>query len=129
MFLSGCNSREKKKVQTTQTEVIPVAESAVKAEHKYKFGDQVPNDLVCMVNDAYMGEPQIPIPVDGKTYYGCCDMCVKTLSTEESSRMAIDPFSRNPVDKSRAYIVLQDQQGKVAYFESKENYLAHREKS
>ncbi len=32
-FLSGCNTGEKEKVQTTQTEVNSVAESAVKAEH------------------------------------------------------------------------------------------------
>ena len=73
--------------------------------------------LVCMVNDAYMGKPQIPVPVNGKTYYGCCEMCVDKLNNLESARIAIDPYSGNPVDKSEAYIVLMNPQGAVAYFE------------
>ncbi|WP_339790050.1 hypothetical protein [uncultured Imperialibacter sp.] len=79
-------------------------------------------NLVCMVNDAYMGKPQIPVPVNGKTYYGCCQGCVDKLNNLESTRIAIDPFSGNPVDKSEAYIVLLNQQGVVAYFESESNY-------
>lgn len=62
--------------------------------------------LVCMVNDAYMGKPQIPVPVNGKTYYGCCEMCVDKLNNIESARIAIDPFSGNQVDKSEAFIVV-----------------------
>lgn len=80
--------------------------------------------LVCMVNDAYMGKPQIPVPVNGKTYYGCCEMCVDKLNNIESARIAIDPYSGNPVDKSEAYIVLMNPQGAVAYFESEANYNA-----
>lgn len=80
--------------------------------------------LVCMVNDAYMGKPQIPVPVNGKTYYGCCEMCVDKLNNIESARIAIDPYSGNPVDKSEAYIVLMNPQGAVAYFESEANYSA-----
>ena len=80
--------------------------------------------LVCMVNDAYMGKPQIPVPVNGKTYYGCCEMCVDKLNNLESARIAIDPYSGNPVDKSEAYIVLMNPQGAVAYFESEANYNA-----
>lgn len=80
--------------------------------------------LVCMVNDAYMGKPQIPVPVNGKTYYGCCQGCVDKLNNLESARIAIDPFSGNPVDKSEAYIVLMNPQGAVAYFESEANYNA-----
>lgn len=80
--------------------------------------------LVCMVNDAYMGKPQIPVPVNGKTYYGCCEMCVDKLNNLESARIAIDPFSGNPVDKSEAFIVVTNPQGAVAYFESEANYNA-----
>jgi YHS domain-containing protein len=80
--------------------------------------------LVCMVNDAYMGKLQIPVPVNGKTYYGCCQGCVDKLNNLESARIAIDPFSGNPVDKSEAYIVLMNPQGAVAYFESEANYNA-----
>ncbi len=47
--------------------------------------------LVCMVNDAYTGVTQIPVPVNGKTYYGCCQGCVDKLNNMESPKMAIDP--------------------------------------
>lgn len=80
--------------------------------------------LVCMVNNAYMGKPQIPVPVNGKTYYGCCEMCVDKLNNIESARIATDPFSGNPVDKSEAFIVVTNPQGAVAYFESEANYIA-----
>lgn len=122
MFLSGCNSQEKEKVQTTQTEVNQVAESALKAEQKYKIGDQVPNDLVCMVNDAYMAKAQIPIGVNGKIYYGCCNMCVETLNEKETARMAVDPVTGEAVDKSEAFIVLVNKRGEVAYYKSEGSY-------
>jgi YHS domain-containing protein len=122
MFLSGCNSREKEKVQTAQTEVNPVAESAVKAEHKYEIGDQVPNDLVCMVNDAYMAKAQIPIGVNGKIYYGCCNMCIETLNEKETARMAVDPVTGEAVDKSEAFIILLNKNGAVAYYQSEATY-------
>ncbi|PIB38571.1 hypothetical protein [Maribacter sp. 4G9] len=98
-------------------------------QQNYVIGSQVPNELVCMVNDAYMGKPQIPVPVDGKTYYGCCKMCVGTLNEKESARTGIDPFSNRPVDKTEAYIVLMKEEGEVAYFESKENYLNYKNKN
>lgn len=90
----------------------------------YRVGEQVPNDLVCMVNNAFMGKAQIPVPVNGKTYYGCCEMCVYRLNKEANSRMAIDPFSGKTVDKSEAYIVLKKPNGEVDYFESEANYHA-----
>lgn len=95
----------------------------------YAVGSQVPNDLVCMVNNSYMGKPQMPIVVNGKTYYGCCQMCVGTLNEKESARTGIDPFSNKPVDKTEAYIVLMKEEGEVAYFESKENYLKFKNKN
>ena len=95
----------------------------------YAVGSQVPNELVCMVNNAYMGKPQIPVPVNGKTYYGCCQMCVGTLNNDETARMGIDPFSNKKVDKTEAYIVLMKAEGEVSYFESKENYLNYKKKN
>jgi YHS domain-containing protein len=86
----------------------------------------VTNELVCMVNDAYMSKPQIPVPVNGRTYYGCCQMCVGTLNNNETARTATDPFSKKPIDKTEAYIVLMKEEGDVAYFESKENYLKYK---
>ena len=92
----------------------------------YAVGSQIPNELVCMVNNAYMGKPQIAVPVNDKTYYGCCQMCVGTLNNDETARTAIDPFSNKKVDKTEAYIVLMKAEGDVSYFETKENYLKYK---
>lgn len=80
----------------------------------------VPNKDVCMVTNMHFQRPQIPIQVDGKTYYGCCQNCKKTLGEDPSARVAEDPVSKKPVDKATAVIaVLED--GSVLYFENKEN--------
>jgi YHS domain-containing protein len=121
-FVSCNNSEGKKNVvqESVQQEIVKTE----KLGANYQVGDHVPNELVCMVNNAYMGKPQMPVPVDGKTYYGCCEMCVGKLNQEESARMSIDPFSGKQVDKSEAYIVLSREDGRVAYFESEANYKA-----
>ena len=107
---------------------------SAKHEHKmkvqdksgnYTVGDQVPTKQVCMVNDAYMAKDQIPVPVNGKTYYGCCQMCVKTLNEQETARIATDPQTGEKVDKTEAYIVLLDKEGTVAYFKNKANAEAY----
>ncbi len=79
------------------------------------------NSYVCMVNDAYMGKPQIPIPVEGKQYYGCCMGCVNTLNTKMESRYSVDPVSHNRVDKATA-VIGRDGDDKVVYFESKRTF-------
>lgn len=94
----------------------------------FAVGDQLPNQQVCMVNDAYMGKDQIPVPVNGKTYYGCCQMCVKSLNEKETARMGTDPQTGEKVDKTEAYIVLLDKDGAVAYFKNKANADAYANK-
>ncbi len=85
---------------------------------------RVPTEQVCMVNDAFMGKKQIPIPVQGKTYYGCCRMCVSTLTNDADERQAIDPVSGHIVDKATAVIgALPD--GNVFYFENEVNFKAY----
>lgn len=118
--LTACNQSGKENPQATQ-----VNEEQTQTI-TYKVGDHVPNELVCMVNNAFMGENQMPVPVEGKTYYGCCEMCVGRLNEDETSRLATDPFSGNEVDKSEAYIVISDESGKVNYFESRENFESYR---
>ena len=88
----------------------------------YNVGDKVPNKQVCMVNNAYMGKDQFEVPYDGKTYYGCCNMCVERIPNDETARKAKDPYTGKEIDKANAYIVLKDQQGNVDYFENEENY-------
>lgn len=79
---------------------------------------------VCMVNDKFMGIDQIPIEVNKKTYYGCCNNCIAKLQNNESNvRFAQDPFTREQVDKADAYIVtIEDKSNKVLYFKSEQNY-------
>lgn len=70
---------------------------------------------VCMVNNQYMGKPQIPVEVEGRMYFGCCAMCKDRLHNDPSSRLGQDPVTGESVDKSKAVIV-QDASGKVMYF-------------
>lgn len=116
LLLGACDSQGQKDITEAP---LPPAE---KASTVYQVGDQLPNETVCMVNNAYMEKRQIPVPVNGRTYYGCCQMCVGKLQEQESARTATDPFSGNKIDKSEAYIVLTDPEGAVAYFESEQNY-------
>ncbi len=80
---------------------------------------------VCMVNNQYMGLPQIPTTVEGKTYYGCCAMCKGRLEKEVSARTAKDPVSGREVDKAVAVIGKQEN-GDVLYFESRQSLAAYR---
>ncbi|MFQ5480355.1 MAG: hypothetical protein ACE5DW_03665 [Thermodesulfobacteriota bacterium] len=87
--------------------------TAAGSADKYK----VDPSIVCMVNDNVMGKPQIPVLVGGKTYYGCCQNCVKTLNEDSAMRAAQDPFSGKMVDKSSAFII-EGPDGEALYFES-----------
>jgi YHS domain-containing protein len=80
---------------------------------------KVESKTVCMINEHAMGKDQIPVEVDGKTYYGCCDMCKKTLATDAAKRMSFDPVTGKQVDKAKAVIAAQED-GRVFYFESDE---------
>lgn len=80
--------------------------------------------LVCMVNNQFMGRPQIPIEVDGRTYYGCCEMCKGRLGSDPSSRVSPDPVSGKTVDKANA-VIGRDRDGKTLYFESDQTFAAY----
>ena len=73
-----------------------------------------------MVNDQYMGKPQIPIAVDGRTYYGCCPMCKDRLANQPQSRIGRDPVTGKDVDKAVALMV-KDASGKFLYFEHEDS--------
>lgn len=75
--------------------------------------------LICMVNDRVMRQPQIPVPVGDKTYYGCCAGCVGRLKNDRRVRVAIDPVSGREVDKADA-VILRDVGGGALYFETAE---------
>lgn len=84
---------------------------------------QVESKYVCMVTNELNAKEQIPVVVDGKTYYGCCHMCEAKLKEDPASRMATDPVSGRQVDKSTAVIGAAPG-GKVYYFESAEDLKA-----
>ncbi|MCH5688793.1 hypothetical protein LWM68_33775 [Niabella sp. W65] len=75
-----------------------------------------------MVNDAYMGKKQFDVKFQGKTYYGCCEMCKERIPKDASVRVATDPYSHKQVDKAVAVIAVTGNNGEVSYFESKDNY-------
>lgn len=76
--------------------------------------------LVCMVNNQYMGKAQIPVAVNGKTYFGCCEMCKSRLAQDPTSRSAVDPVSGATVDKAEA-VIGREASGGVVYFENEKN--------
>jgi YHS domain-containing protein len=77
-----------------------------------------------MMNNRFMKEKQIPVPIDGRTYYGCCAMCKDKLTNDPAARTATDPVSGRPVDKATAVIGAKPSNA-VVYFESQENFDAY----
>ena len=99
-----------------------VAQAGEKAELK-----RVETKKVCMINNQVFEKDQIPVAVDGKTYYGCCEMCKERLAKDAAARTATDPVTGKPVDKATAVIAAMPD-GKVLYFESQETYEKYTKK-
>jgi len=78
---------------------------------------QAASSEVCMVNDKVFGKPQIPVEFEGKTYYGCCEGCVKRINEDRTVRYSTDPLTGREVDKATAFIV-EGAGGQALYFES-----------
>jgi len=117
------------KSQKTET-IAPATETpeVTVSSNQIALGDIVPNNLVCMVNNDYMGVDQLEVEVDGKIYYGCCEMCQERLPVDESARVAVDPISNNQVDKADAVIAVTGARGEVTYFENQDTYKKYKEK-
>jgi len=81
--------------------------------------------LVCMVTNQFMGKTQIPVAVQGKTYFGCCEMCKERLARDATARVAKDPVSGKEVDKASA-VIAKREDGQVLYFQSVENLQRYR---
>lgn len=85
---------------------------------------RVETKKVCMVNNALFQKDQIPVQVDGKTYYGCCEMCKERLAKDAAARTGIDPVTGKSVDKATAVIgALEDDS--VLYFESEATFTEY----
>jgi len=66
--------------------------SVKKVDHKY----------VCMITNKLFTDEQIEVDVEGKRYFGCCEMCKSKLQGDVTSRQAQDPVSGKTVDKALA---------------------------
>ena len=88
---------------------------------------QVETKKVCMVNNQVFDKDQIPVEVEGKTYYGCCEMCKERLANDVAARTAVDPVTGKKVDKATAVIAAMED-GKVLYFESQETLAQYQKK-
>ena len=84
---------------------------------------RVETSKVCMANDKIFDKEQIPVVVDGRTYYGCCQGCKAMLAQNEQARKATDPVSGKTVDKATAVIGAR-RDGRVLYFETEKNLKA-----
>jgi YHS domain-containing protein len=82
---------------------------------------------VCMVNNQVFEKDQIPVQVQGKTYYGCCEMCKERLGKDAAARTAKDPVTGKEVDKATAVIVAKPDGG-VLYFESEKTLAQYKPK-
>lgn len=89
---------------------------------------RVPIEYVCMANDTYFAKDQIPVEVDGKTYYGCCHGCKVRLQQDESIRQTVDPYTGEDVDKATA-VAAAHPDGSVLYFESEESFEQYLEET
>ena len=81
---------------------------------------KVDSKYVCMMTNQLFVKEQIPVEVEGKTYYGCCEMCKAKIKNDPESREATDPVSGNKVDKAESVIGASADRS-VFYFESEEN--------
>jgi YHS domain-containing protein len=102
----------------------PAAEAAP-AEAAPAALEVVANAEVCMVNDTFFARQQIPVEVEGRTYYGCCAACKQRLAEDAAIRSAVDPVTGEAVDKATATIAARPD-GSVLYFASEENLAKYR---
>lgn len=93
-------------------------------------GVKLKTSQVCMMNNKYFENEQIPVSVNGKSYYGCCAGCAASLQNNAQIRQATDPYSGEVVDKAEAFIVLKSEATKeVQYFKSEKNYEEYKKLS
>jgi YHS domain-containing protein len=119
----GCASGEAPRGNAT-----PVVENTNEAAPEAAEAPEAPEgtltrvepSLVCMINDQFMGSPQIPVAVEGRTYFGCCAMCERRLRDDATSRLATDPVTGRQVDKASA-VIGRASDGRVHYFESEDS--------
>lgn len=99
----------------------PVAKAKGVSPTAQPFLKAVPKDEVCMVQKYFMGGGQLtPVPLDGKTYWVCCQGCKDTITKDPSERWAVDPVSGKKVNKADAVLGLAPNDT-VKFFENEAN--------
>jgi YHS domain-containing protein len=122
MLLLSCADKKKDAAESATRPTIETSQTANAAIASAQNYEIVPNEKVCMVNDRFMGVSQIPIDVNGTTYYGCCENCVEKLQKNiDDVRLGNNPLNKTKVDKASAVIVQDKSNGSVFYFASKED--------
>lgn len=111
--LIACKSGGEKSEKSSTAPTVKFSDTAI---------TKLANSQVCMVNNRFLNSNQIPVPVNGETYYGCCEGCVKVLKEDSISHFTSDPLSGEQVDKAIAFIIgkpgtFED----VLYFKSEAN--------
>ena len=111
--LIACNSEGGKNAKINTATTIKFSDTGI---------TKLANSHVCMVNNRFLNSIQIAVSVEGKTYYGCCEGCVKMLREDPTSHFTPDLLSGEQVDKATAYIIGEPgTYEKVLYFKSEAN--------
>ena len=106
---------------------VPLAILIILESGKTETGlKRIASSNTCMGSNQAQEKAQNYAMVDGKSYYGCTDMCIANLKKHTGFRYGRDPVSGNRVDKALA-IVGAKKNGQLLYFESERNLLAYRE--
>ena len=79
----------------------------------------------CFVTKHLFAKVQHPVAIEGKTYYGCCQMCNTKLKNDPALRYDTDPVSGNKVNKADAIIGVDDQ-GRIYFFENEQDFKKFR---
>ena len=89
---------------------------------------EISHNLVCSSGNQIKFGSLIPLKIKDKTYWICCDQCKARLLYNVNTRYAVDPFSKNRINKADAIIIQNPKSnGMVLYFESMDNFLKYKE--
>lgn len=86
--------------------------------------DTIAHDKICMVDNIYQANsPTILLTVSNRSYYSCSAKATQELATKPNIRQAVDPITKNQIDKATAVIALHPKRdGTVLYFESEKTF-------
>ena len=122
LLLLSCSGKKKEVIENATQSTVEKSQTAKETTASVQNYEIVPNEKVCMVNDRFMGVPQIPIEANGTTYYGCCENCVEKLQKNlDDVRFGNNPLNDTKVDKALAVIVQDKSSGNVYYFTSQKD--------